>query len=134
MFYSTQMEKSFMCEIREFLREYIFLIVLVVVAMCYAWWKLSQCFYERKVYGASRDLYLQVREDLKGMGRTISGVSEPEMMRKFMAWKGGNIKRDESTFKSLVMPELERIRKSERQIITIERMQHGRPVQVWQLK
>ena len=123
-----------MCEIREFLREYIFLIVLVVVAMCYAWWKLSQCFYERKVYGASRDLYLQVREDLKGMGRTISGVSEPEMMRKFMAWKGGNIKRDESTFKSLVMPELERIRKSERQIITIERMQHGRPVQVWQLK
>ena len=123
-----------MCEIREFLREYIFLIVLVVVAMCYAWWKLSQCFYERKVYGASRDLYLQVREDLKGMGRTISGVSEPEMMRKFMAGSGGNIKRDESTFRSLVMPELERIRKSERQIITIERMQHGRPVQVWQLK
>ena len=64
----------------------------------------------------------------------VSGVSEKDMLEKYFAMSDRGVQRDEKTFKTMVMPNLEQLRKGDKSISAIERVQFGKPTQVWQQK
>ena len=84
------------------------LIILSFVSVIFLYVKIRGCLYRRRVYGASRELYLQVKDDLKGIGRNLAGISEDEILSKYLGGGGGDqkggIARNQKTFKKEILP------------------------------
>ena len=60
---------------------------------------------ERRLNSASKSLYAALKTDLVQQGRTAAGISESQMMQRFMALDECKyVSRDEKTFTSRIMP------------------------------
>ena len=79
--------------------------------------KTRSYLYRRRVYGVSRELYLQVKDDLKGIGRNLAGISEDEIQSKYLDGQiGGDrgVIRSQATFKKEILPNLKQMQRVER--------------------
>ena len=94
----------------DLLREYLLAIVGFTVLAGAAFAQFRRCMYGRRVSGLSNELYSALKSDLAGMGRSVQGVSERDMLNKYLALpqgRGDRVARDEGTFTREILPNLE---------------------------
>ena len=132
---ADQPSLTFKCRVKILIREYLFAIIASTVGLFIAVRKFQTWKYSKSIGAASRDLYQSLFTDLTAMGHGVNGISDREIFNKYLALPGNTgVKRDEATFSKSILPGLEQMRRDDRKITTIERMQLGRPTSVWQLK
>ncbi|CDW83383.1 UNKNOWN [Stylonychia lemnae] len=84
------------------------------------------------IFGISFFIYTSTKNKVG----TLTGISQTDILQKYLQLekKDDGLSRNENTFNSRVWPELERLRKQDKQLQVYERMQFGKFVPVWQLK
>jgi len=80
----------------------IFSIIVVTGLGTWIWRAISRSCRQRKVSKISRELYDDVKRSLKNVGHGVSGLSESDILRKYLAFprlnEDSGLQRDESTF------------------------------------
>ena len=105
-----------------FVKQYCAYFILAVVIAILLYVKIRQLKFNQKVQSVSKDLFRALKDELEASG--VAGISEKDMIKKYQAMPSDSagIGRDESTFRTLVMPLLEQFRRKDRDISVIERV------------
>ena len=110
------------CKMQVFVKQYCAYFILAVVIAILLYVKIRQLKFNQKVQSVSKDLFRALKDELEASG--VAGISEKDMIKKYQAMPSDSagIGRDESTFRTLVMPLLEQFRRKDRDISVIERV------------
>ena len=109
-FFAKEESLTLECQAKLFLKDNMLLLIGLAVFFSFGTYKIRSWMYNRHIQGLSRDLYQSLKQDLQGVGQSVKGLSEKDMLQKFLrlpTTSGDRIKRDESTFSALIMPTLE---------------------------
>ena len=87
----------------------------------YLWYRIKSIFNSFKYGKISNQLYEEVVQDLKQFGGRTSGLSQNDILRKFLNSGYQGIAKDEYTFNQIVWPNIESIRKKKKQINSFQR-------------
>lgn len=136
LFYSSDPVYSFACQIKLKLRENLLLIVGTIVSITWLYVQIKNFFSHRRYKALSSELYKDILGDLKNMHGGVSGLSQNDMLRKYMDLppSSDGLSRDEAAFHKYVWPLLEQQRIKEKKVTTFQRQQFGKVTNIWQLK
>ena len=135
-FYSKGSIKPLKCQLMLFIKDWIFTIILFFVISAFIASKIRSMMVNRRTQKLARDLYGEIKSDLERSGPSFA-LSKNDIMRKYCDMpkiSSDNLNRDERTFRNTMWPLLEGIRKGDRSMKQVQRVQRGHPVNFWELK
>ena len=93
------------------------LIVGSIVGASWLYVQVNNFFSSRRYKSLSADLYKEILHDLRNLHGGVSGISQNDMLRKYMDWppSSDGLPRDEHAFHKHIWPLLEQQRIKEKQ-------------------
>ena len=119
-----------------FIKDWLLTIIFFLIVSVFIVYKIRSIMINRRTQKLAQDLYGDVKSDLENSGPNFA-LSKNDIMRKFLDMpkiSSDKLKRDEQTFSSTMWPLLEGIRKNDRSMKQVQRVQRGHPVNFWELK
>ena len=89
-------------------------------------WRAS-CRYGR----ITKELYGEILSDLKQFGGRTQGLTQNDILRKFLNGQYPGVKLDEYTFNTSIWPQLEALRKKDKKVNSFQRQEFGKLTNVW---
>ena len=83
-FHANTPTLSFSCSVKHSIRDHLVMIVGGIGLVIYIVLKIRSWLFNRKAYALSNEVYDALKADLQGMDKGMKGISEKDMLDKFM--------------------------------------------------